>query len=123
MFKKKRIYYYNNLKLKLLAFLRDKKKLSKLLVVIIIIYSIFASIVVYYTSEVFFDTVESISVPNGYFSVNLSTTDPELGISFGVSNTGLYDLSDLYLNISLDIEYYKETKQEGFFILKLWFLQ
>ncbi len=55
-----------------------------------------------------YDTIESISIPDDYIYVSLHPSIPELEMSYYMRNYGIYDLSDLTVNVSLDLIYFEQ---------------
>ena len=55
------------------------------------------------------NTINSIAFPNGLFTVNLTTPDPEVKITFGVNNALLSPVENLNVNYSIDILFYNLT--------------
>lgn len=109
---------------------QERSKFSGwLFTVIIIVYGLVSGFWLLSITGSIFDTIGSISFPNGYFYARLDPADPELNIAFGVINSGFYDLTDMSLQISLDIKYYRNdtgiqtqsrvfTKEVDFQIIK-----
>ena len=93
----------------------QSKKVLRFLTIIIISYSVFASILVSYVSFTFFETVESISVPSGYFAANLNSSSPLVETSFSISNTGIFECYDLRLEVSFEVEYFKNDQSNSAF--------
>jgi hypothetical protein len=83
------------------------KIVGYLFIVVIIIYGLASGLWLFSISNSIFDTIGSISLPNGYFYARLDPADPEFNIAFGVTNCGYYDLNGLDLQISFDIQYYQ----------------
>jgi hypothetical protein len=73
-------------------------------------YSILISILIYSTifgfwfsglSSGVINTIESIIIPNGYFNASLSSSNPVF-----------YDLTDLNINLSLDVKYFEKITND-----------
>jgi hypothetical protein len=73
------------------------------LLAIIIIYSMTYAIWFYSLSNSLLNTLGSISIPSGYLNVTLDSDQPELEISISVSNSGIYEVTNFRVNISLDV--------------------
>ncbi len=93
------------------------KEIKKLRKTELVNYSILISILIYSTifglwfsglSSGVINTIESIVVPNGYFNASLSSSNPSLEISFSINNEVFYDLTDLNINLSLDVKYFEK---------------
>ncbi len=95
-----------------LKFLQNKK-FVKSMTIGITLYSLIISVLVSYTSFTFFETVESISLPSGYFTANLNSSSPFVEISFSISNTGIFECNDLRLELNFEVEYFKNDESNS----------
>jgi hypothetical protein len=84
------------------------KIVGYIFIFVIIVYGLVSSIWLLNVSSSIFNTIGSISLPNGYFYARLNPVDPELNLAFGVTNCGYYDLNELGLHITFDIQYYQD---------------
>ena len=90
---------------------KEKSYLISLgLLAIIIIYSMTYAIWFYSVSNSLLNTLGSISIPSGYLNVTLDSDQPELEISISVSNSGIYEVTNFRVNISLDVEYFENNE-------------
>ena len=74
------------------------------------IYNIFSGIFFSATFSSVNNTINSIAFPNGLFTVNLTTPDPEVRITFGMNNALLSPVEHVNVNFSIDIVYYNLTE-------------
>jgi len=96
--------------MKLIEKIKKKERshlISLALLLGIVIYGSIYAVWFYSLSNSVINTLGSISIPDGYFNATLDPDQPELEISISVRNTGIYQLTDFRVIISLDIEYFE----------------
>ena len=91
---------------KALGNLRKTDSINYLLLVIVIIYSTTFSLWFSGLSSGIVETIGSVTIPNGYFNASLSSSNPRLEVSYSITNRVIYDLTDLKIDLSLDVKYF-----------------
>jgi hypothetical protein len=69
-------------------------------------YNTFSGLIFSLTFSNINKTINSIAFPNGLFTVNFTTPDPEVRITFGMDNALLAPVDNVKVNFSIDIVYY-----------------
>ncbi|MFX1312266.1 MAG: hypothetical protein ACFFHD_06605 [Promethearchaeota archaeon] len=92
--------------------LERKKKISYLLLIIILLYGFISTLLFLAVSNSLIDTILSIEMPDDYFYINFNPSEPELEISFSITNFGFSDINDFSINLTMSLVYYNENNEK-----------
>ncbi len=95
------------------------KLISRSLLLIIVLYSVIVSSVIFSVSVLVFKTIENMKIPDKLL-INLIPEDPLLQASYKVNNEGFSDISNLVIDLKVDLYYSEkytgnERREELFF--------
>lgn len=95
--------------------LEKKKKISYLLLIVILLYGCISTLLFLTVSNSLIETILSIEMPDGYFYINFDPSDPELDMSFSITNVGYYDIDDFSLRLSMDLACFDKNNATKFY--------
>ena len=82
------------------------KVINRILLLIVVLYSVIVSSVIFSVSASVFKTIENMKIPDN-LQISLISEDPLLQASYKVNNEGLPDISNLVIDLKVDL-YYSE---------------
>ncbi len=83
------------------------KLISNSLLLIVVLYSVIVSSVIFSVSTSVFKTIENMKIPDNLL-VSLIPEDPLLQASYKISNKGFSDISNLVIDLKVDLCYSEE---------------
>ncbi len=89
--------------------IEKKKLISYILILGTVLYGFITSLLYLTVSSSLYDVLGSIRVPEDYVLFVLDTENPEFRMSYSISNTGIYDLTEFNIKISADFIFYKKN--------------
>ncbi|MFX0059746.1 MAG: hypothetical protein ACFE75_04540 [Candidatus Hodarchaeota archaeon] len=87
------------------------QKISLILIFGIITYSFTFGIWFFTFSDSFLKSIESISIPSGYFNASLNPSQPHLEVAMSIKNYGFYDFTEIHIETSFDLRFFEGSNQ------------